>query len=30
MNAVSGSLAIDAGASGTVDSRNDTLGGTRW
>lgn len=30
MNAVSGSLLIDAGSSGTVDSRNDTLGGKRW
>lgn len=30
MNVVSGSLLIDAGAAGTVDSRNDTLGGKRW
>ncbi|TAK94121.1 MAG: hypothetical protein EPO09_10485 [Aquabacterium sp.] len=30
MNAVSGSLLIDAGANGTIDSRNDTLGGKRW
>lgn len=30
MNAVSGSLLIDAGSNGTVDSRNDTLGGKRW
>jgi hypothetical protein len=29
-NAVSGSLRIDAGAAGTVDSRNDPLGGKRW
>jgi hypothetical protein len=30
MNAVSGSLLIDAGAAGTIDSRNDALGGKRW
>ena len=30
MNVVSGSLLIDAGAAGTIDSRNDTLGGKRW
>ena len=30
MNAVSGSLLIDAGSQGTIDSRNDTLGGVRW
>jgi hypothetical protein len=30
MNAVSGSLLIDGGAAGTLDSRNDPLGGKRW
>ncbi|MFT3858049.1 MAG: hypothetical protein QM742_11325 [Aquabacterium sp.] len=30
MNAVSGSLLIDAGSAGSVDSRLDTLGGKRW
>ena len=30
MNVVSGSLLIDAGSAGTIDSRNDTLGGKRW
>lgn len=30
MNAVSGSLLINAGAQGTVDSHNDPLGGKRW
>lgn len=30
MNAVSGALLIDAGSAGTIDSRNDTLGGKRW
>jgi hypothetical protein len=30
LNAVSGSLRIDAGAAGIVDSRNDPLGGKRW
>jgi len=30
LNAVSGSLAIDAGSQGTIDSRNDTQGGIRW
>src|SRR5205085_6563521 len=30
MNAVSGSLLIDGGASGTLDSHNDPLGGKRW
>ncbi|MCD2338949.1 hypothetical protein LRH25_01170 [Ideonella azotifigens] len=30
MNAVSGSLLIDAGSAGSIDSRNDTLGGKRW
>lgn len=30
MNSVSGSLRIDAGALGVVDSRNDPLGGKRW
>ncbi|HEX6707671.1 MAG TPA: hypothetical protein VF169_23140 [Albitalea sp.] len=30
LNAISGSLRIDAGAAGTIDSRNDTLGGKRW
>jgi hypothetical protein len=30
MNTVSGSLRIDAGSAGIVDSRNDTLGGKRW
>lgn len=29
-NTVSGSLRIDAGAAGAVDSRNDPLGGRRW
>jgi hypothetical protein len=30
MNAVSGSLLINAGSSGTIDSHNDPLGGKRW
>jgi hypothetical protein len=30
INAISGSLLIDAGANGTLDSRNDPLGGKRW
>jgi hypothetical protein len=30
MNAISGSLLIDAGSSGTIDSHNDPLGGKRW
>ncbi len=30
LNAVSGSLLIEAGANGTIDSRNDPLGGKRW
>ena len=30
MNTVSGSLRIDAGSAGVIDSRNDTLGGKRW
>ena len=30
MNAISGSLKIDAGSAGVIDSRNDTLGGKRW
>ena len=30
MNVVSGSLLIDAGTAGSIDSRNDTLGGKRW
>ena len=30
MNSVSGSLLIDAGAAGTIDSRHDPLGGKRW
>lgn len=30
MNVVSGSLLIDAGAAGVVDSHNDPLGGKRW
>lgn len=30
LNSVSGSLLINAGTAGTVDSRNDTLGGKRW
>lgn len=29
-NTISGSLMIDAGAAGVIDSRNDTLGGKRW
>ncbi len=30
LNSVSGSLLINAGSAGTIDSRNDTLGGKRW
>ncbi|HJV62541.1 MAG TPA: hypothetical protein VJ743_16465 [Albitalea sp.] len=30
LNAISGSLLINAGAAGTIDSHNDTLGGKRW
>jgi hypothetical protein len=30
LNAISGSLRIDAGAAGVVDSRTDPLGGVRW
>jgi hypothetical protein len=30
MNSVSGSLLIQAGAAGQIDSRNDPLGGKRW
>lgn len=30
MNSISGSLLINAGAAGTVDSHNDLLGGKRW
>jgi hypothetical protein len=30
LNAVSGSLLINAGGAGTIDSRNDPLGGKRW
>jgi hypothetical protein len=30
MNSVSGSLLINAGAAGTIDSHNDPLGGKRW
>ncbi|MEW6703421.1 MAG: hypothetical protein AB1430_01045 [Pseudomonadota bacterium] len=30
LNSVSGSLLIDAGAHGVIDSRNDPLGGKRW
>lgn len=30
LNSVSGSLLIDAGANGIVDSHNDALGGKRW
>jgi hypothetical protein len=30
LNAISGSLLIDGGAAGTLDSRNDPLGGKRW
>jgi hypothetical protein len=30
LNSISGSLLIDAGAAGTIDSRNDPLGGKRW
>ena len=30
LNAISGSLLIDAGAAGIIDSRNDALGGKRW
>ena len=30
MNTVSGSLRIDAGSAGIIDSRNDPLGGKRW
>jgi hypothetical protein len=30
LNTVSGSLLIDAGANGVIDSRNDPLGGKRW
>lgn len=30
LNAVSGSLLIDAGSNGTIDSRQDPLGGKRW
>ncbi len=30
MNAISGSLLVNAGANGTLDSHNDPLGGKRW
>ena len=30
LNAISGSLLINGGAAGTLDSRNDPLGGKRW
>ncbi|CAG1018449.1 hypothetical protein BURC_03229 [Burkholderiaceae bacterium] len=30
LNTISGSLLIDAGAAGVIDSRNDPLGGKRW
>lgn len=30
MNSISGSLRVDAGSAGVIDSRNDTLGGKRW
>jgi hypothetical protein len=30
LNSISGSLRIDGGAGGILDSRNDTLGGKRW
>jgi opacity protein-like surface antigen len=30
LNTISGSLLIDAGAAGIIDSRNDSLGGKRW